>query len=72
MRRDSADWSEAASRKLPGMSVLPRSTGLHPAAAGPVAPPAGGSAARTVRLAGWVGGGLWVGGGDGPSPGLSG
>ena len=73
MRRDSADWSEQASRKLPGMSALPRSIALHPAAAGPVAPPAGGSVARAVRPAGWLGGGWWSvgGGGDGPSPGLS-
>lgn len=68
----SADWLEEAGRgKLPGMFLLLRSIGPHPAAWGPLAPPAGDSAACTVRRAGWVGGRLWVGGEEGLSPGLS-
>lgn len=46
---------------FPGMYALPRSSPQHPAAASPLAPPAGGSAVCTVRPAGWVGRGLRVG-----------
>lgn len=51
------------------MSALPRSIERHPAAAGPVAPPAGGSAAHTVQPSAWVGGGLRVGEGNDRAPG---
>lgn len=57
-----ADWLEEARRgKLPGMFALQRSIGPHPAVAGPLAPPAGGSVGCSVRRAGWVGSGLRVG-----------